>query len=319
MSHSVAAKVHQTGMFSTTPPNTSPKTDNASECFNQKTELEKICEVISVKSLVALRPLLSGLLEEERSNNAIEEIIPLLEYSMQSPTNLREAVDALSRNFIGHAMTERQQKIYELSIKNIKKTYNKDCKKHILFVDEIGKFGISSTDKFENKAYKKLISKLQTTMVSASNTQIDRWEKKLTSNQLAESRKEKLEEIKNTSANGQIGLFTDIQFKTRFLSWKDNEKATRNCKSSDVLDSQIAGLNEIFTNTEELEFKEYLNQKLNNFQNLPRETDVTQKQKWTIRLSKSKHATLIYFAQILEKPISELTTYLIANSIDYKS
>ena len=319
MSHPVAAKIHQTGMFSTTPPNISPKKDNASECFNQKTELEKICEVISVKSLVALQPLLSGLLEEERSNNAIEEIIPLLEYSMQSPTNLREAVDALSRNFIGHAMTERQQKIYELSIKNIKKTYNKDCKKYILFVNEIGKFGISSTDKFENKAYKKLISKLQTTMVSASNTQIDRWEKKLTSNQLAESRKEKLEKIRKTSANGQIGLYTDKQFKTQFLAWKDNEKATRNCKSYDLLDTQIAGLNEMYVNSEESEFKEYLNQKLNIFQSLPKESDNTQKLKWTIRISQSKHATLVYYAQILERSISELTTYLIANSIDYKS
>lgn len=284
------------------------------ECFNQLSELEKICEVINVKNLRLLKPLLDGLLEEEDGYKDIEELIPLLEFAKKSPLNLKKSIAVTSKNFTGHSMTQSQQHVYELAIKNIKKSYSKETKKFIFHVDEIGKFGVSTINKFENRAYDQLISQLQSTLFSASKKQLVRWEEKLTDTHFKEKREEKLALIKMNTTTGQIGLHTSKSFKEKYDKWKKEDPS-----NGKKVPLQIAGLNEMFLYTEEAKFAHDLKNELSKFKAQPKAPVNEDKQKWTIRVASSHHATLSYFAEMINTSTAQLATYVISKTINQPS
>ncbi|RJE76802.1 hypothetical protein BGP78_10345 [Pseudoalteromonas sp. MSK9-3] len=172
--------------------------------------------------------------------------------------------------------------------KCIKRDYHADSNSYIVWVSEVGKFGLVCTSPFSHQAEEYLLKKIEALVVESSEEDLVIWGNRLHKKEYEKEVEQKVEEIRATSCSGNIGMYTDKVFKDLLQQKADSADVSFNEYCSDRVRGYILGYSGFFdVNLDEVK-EEILN--------VNRKNNTGDKCKWVLRLPKKIHAHLIYMS-----------------------
>ena len=180
---------------------------------------------------------------------------------------------------------EVHERLIEKAKHSIKIDFHEPSNNYIHWIEEIGKFGLTAIDPFSHKAEKKLIDMIKIELLNSTSQEIDLWERKLNQVEYRIELNKKIQEIKSTSCNGKIGLYTSKEL------WEELQKESHikglslNSLCINKVQNYLSTLSDQPNNISKKLQNDLAESKLNQ--------KGTEKLKWMIRIPQENHAHLL--------------------------
>ena len=180
---------------------------------------------------------------------------------------------------------EVHERLIEKAKHSIKIDFHEPSNNYIHWIEEIGKFGLTAIDPFSHKAEKKLIDMIKIELLNSTSQEIDLWERKLNQVEYRIELNKKIQELKSTSCNGKIGLYTSKEL------WEELQKESHikglslNSLCINKVQNYLSTLSDQPNNITKKLQNDLAESKLNQ--------KGTEKLKWMIRIPQENHAHLL--------------------------
>ncbi|HEA16248.1 MAG TPA: hypothetical protein ENH88_07340 [Pseudoalteromonas prydzensis] len=183
---------------------------------------------------------------------------------------------------------DRYQRFIFNARKCIKRDYHKESNSYIVWVSEVGKFGLVCTSPFSHQAEESLVKKIETLVVESSEEDLVIWGDRLRKIEYEKEVQQKVEEIRATSCSGNIGMYTDKLSKDLLQQKADSTDVSFNEYCGNRVRDYILEYSGFYdVNLDEVK-KEILD--------VNRKENIGDKCKWVLRVPQKIHAHLLYMS-----------------------